>query len=114
MTTWIKRSEQEPPKDGTWVSFFQFGSCGEPQYLSASFQNKFWRDAAGDSWLDDLCDHWPFWMPLPDPPPRMVTIEISEEDALNIVLCGANGRQTGSPWRGVVRACAAALKKEGK
>lgn len=89
MIEWIKREDRKPPKGVVVIHTDGWN---------------FWT-------VQDIGhNEWTHWMPLPAPPPRTIMVEISEEDVRNIVLCGGNGWQTGSPWRGVVRACVKALE----
>jgi len=68
MSEWIKRSEQEPPKGAYVLKFMPRPANSALLSIWAGTENS---------------HNHPFthWMPLPAPPPRTVTIEISEEDA---------------------------------
>lgn len=67
MSEWIKRSEQEPPP-GVRVLLLDYFANDEPEFIDRVFSPSCYPEAT-------------HWAPLPAPPPRTVTIEISEEDA---------------------------------
>ena len=72
MTDWIDRKVQEPPKGVRSLAYWPDG------HISIIYAGH------GCMWTGS----WTHWMPLPAPPPRMVTIEISEEDARTVVSGG--------------------------
>lgn len=92
---WIKRSDREPPQDR--LNDFE---------IIAAWPN----GEVHAGWRHEMLDTFDYWMPLPPPPERMVTIEISEADARSV----AEGRNVteADGWVRVRRACAAALAKE--
>ncbi len=100
MSEWIKRSDQEPPvKSAAWKH----------------------DTKTGDTWL--CCSHRPgsasfdLWIGVdqPLPPPRMVTIEISEEDARHYASASSKMAISDCPGKRVADACRDALaKREGQ
>lgn len=63
---WIKREDREPQK----------ASMKDFEIIAA------WPNGEVHAgWRHEMLDTFTHWMPLPAPPPRMVTIEIREEDA---------------------------------
>ena len=94
MSEWIKRSDREPPK-GTKILKVDMTAC----------ELEVW---SGDSSASRL--YFTHWMPLPAPPPRTVTIEISEELA-RTAFESSRGWPMSSSWRALGDACAKALEE---
>ena len=53
---------------------------------------------------------WSHWMPIPPPPPKMVTIEISEEDARVWAAFDAHVANDHQPSKRLYGACRKALE----
>jgi hypothetical protein len=90
MIEWIKREDRKPP---TGVVVIHTDGL--------------------DFWTVQDIGHneWTHWMPLPAPPPRMVTIEISE-DLARTAYENSRGWPLNSSWRKLGDACAKALETE--
>ena len=77
MSKWIKRSEQEPREGEQVFKWDQHRSEIQPVWISDTGSRGYFTH----------------WQPanVPDPPPRVVTIEISEEDAREWAATGCSG-----------------------
>lgn len=103
MSEWIKRSEQEPPRDGSWILVID--DRGTPWTLQ--WRESAWRDPRGF-----IPQDWKVWLVIEEPP-RTVTIEISEEDAQKFVDIYGCWCCTNSSAGVVAAACRKALEGRG-
>lgn len=89
---WIDRSKQREPKN-TKVLYY--------------WSNTSWMEIGSDS---ACATHW---MPLPDPPPRTVTIEISEEVARRYACLSERQREVHvGDYEFIAGACRKALEEK--
>lgn len=95
MNEWIDRRVQEPPKD---VEVLAYAPDAKPGYRYCFTTN-------------GCVGQYEYWMPLPAPPARNVTIEI-EEDLAEWYATADPGNCIGGMMGRMVKACAAALSKK--
>lgn len=103
MSEWIKRSEQEPPRDGIWILVID--DRGTPWTLQ--WRESAWRDPRGF-----IPQDWKVWLVIEEPP-RTVKIELPADVARRYSAMGKGCADSHiGDYESVAEACRRALEEQ--